>query len=234
MTKQNLQDFIRRQWKEWRATLFVIVFVLVPMKSSFADWNWVPSGSMNPTILEGDLVYVNKLAYGLRVPLTFQRVSRWADPERGDIVVVFSPADGIRLVKRVIGVPGDTIEMSKNRLIINGRQLEYDVATEEALKGLDKELLDQSIFAQETIGDRKHIVMEIPQMSSDRRSFDKLVVPEGKIFVMGDNRDLSQDSRYFGFADREQVIGEATNIIVSFNILDAFQPRLSRFFTSLN
>ena len=81
-----------------------------------ADLNWVPTGSMNPTILEGDCLLVNKAAYDLRVPLTFQRVARWAEPERGDIVICFSPTDGTRLVKRVIGLPGDTLELRDNDL----------------------------------------------------------------------------------------------------------------------
>lgn len=227
------RSFLKRQWAEWRSTLFVIVFVFIPIKSSFADWNWVPTSSMNPTILEGDMVYVNKLAYDLRVPLTLKRVNRWADPEKGDIVVLFSPDDGIRLVKRVIGVPGDSLEMRNNILFVNGKRLIYESLPEAAFAELEAELSSRSIFAKETLGDREHAVMAIPAISTPRRSFESMVVPEGKYFVMGDNRDVSQDSRYFGFADREQIIGEATNVIVSFNILDKYQPRFSRFFGEL-
>lgn len=231
--KRILLPFLRRQWSEWRSTIFVILFGLVPLKSSFADWNWVPTSSMNPTILEGDLVYVNKLAYGLRVPLTLKRVSQWGDPEKGDIVVLFSPDDGTRLVKRVIGVPGDSLEMRNNILFINGERLKYDRLPQDAFEGLESDLRARSIFAQETLGEREHAVMAIPAIATPRRNFEPIVVPEGKYFVMGDNRDVSQDSRYFGFADREQIIGEATNVILSFNILDKYQPRLSRFFTEL-
>ncbi|EDY81541.1 signal peptidase I [Verrucomicrobiia bacterium DG1235] len=233
MMKQKLLNTLRTQWSEWRLTLFLIVFVLVPMKSSFADWNWVPSGSMNPTILEGDLVYVNKLAYDFRIPLTLKRIDRWADPEKGDVVVVFSPDDGTRLVKRVVGTAGDLVEMRNNILFINGEQLDYGPLPPERYSGLEKELEQQAVFAEERLGDREHAVMVIPRVVSERHSFQSVVVPEGKIFVMGDNRDVSQDSRYFGFADREQVIGEATGVILSFNILDWYQPRVSRFFTKL-
>lgn len=233
MTKRMILQFLRRQWKEWRVSVIVIVFAVVPIKSSFADWNWVPSGSMNPTILEGDLVFVNKLAYDLRIPLTLKRVDRWADPEKGDIVVVFSPAGGIRLVKRVIGASGDTVEMRNNVLFINGKRLDYAPLEAEAYAGLEEELEAQSIFARETIGGRQHAVMTIPRLASGKRSFETMVVPEGKLFVMGDNRDLSQDSRSFGFADREQVVGEATWVIASFNILDYCQPRWARFFSKL-
>ncbi|UCF43271.1 MAG: signal peptidase I, partial [Planctomycetota bacterium] len=102
MKKVKVRKFVRRIWKEWRLTIFIIVFVIIPAKSSLADWNWVPTGSMNPTILEGDLVYVNKMAYGLRIPLTLYQVTKWSDPKRGDIVICFSPEDGTRLIKRVI------------------------------------------------------------------------------------------------------------------------------------
>lgn len=233
MTKEKLLEILKGQWKEWRVTLFFVVFVLVPMKSSFADWNWVPTGSMNPTILEGDLVYVNKLAYDLRVPLTFHRLTRWADPDKGDVVVVFSPEDGTRLVKRVIATPGDSVSMRDNHLFINGQSLRYEELAAEFYAGLDDELAARSSFALESLGEVRHSVMAIPGIASERRSFDEVVVPAGKLFVMGDNRDVSQDSRYFGFVDREKVIGEATAVIVSFNMLDWYQPRFERFFTDL-
>ena len=86
-------------WREWRNTALVFGLVVVPVKSVLADLNWVPTGSMNPTILEGDLVYINKAAYDLRVPLTLSRVAEWSDPDRGDVVVFFSPGDETRMVK---------------------------------------------------------------------------------------------------------------------------------------
>lgn len=228
------RTFFRRLWLEWRLTVFVVVFVIVPLKSSFADWNWVPTSSMNPTILEGDLVYVNKLAYDLRIPLTFKRASRWGDPKKGDIVVLFSPVDGTRLVKRVIGVPGDLLEMRSNILFVNGERLQYGRLPERAFAEMEPDLKARATFARETLGERGHAVMAIPAVATERRSFAPLLVPDGKYFVMGDNRDLSQDSRYFGFADREQIVGEATGVILSFNILDKYQPRVRRFFSELN
>ena len=99
---RKVKQFIYKTWKEWRVTIFFIIFVIIPVKSSLADWNWVPTGSMNPTILEGELVFINKTAYDLRFPLTSYRLAKWSDPERGDIVICFSPEDETRLIKRII------------------------------------------------------------------------------------------------------------------------------------
>ena len=126
MNKQKVTKYISKFWKEWRLTIIIIIFVVIPVKSSLADWNWVPSGSMNPTILEGDLIYVDKLAYDLRFPLTMHRIAKWSDPKRGDIIICFSPDDDTRLVKRVIGKPGDTVEMKDNIIYLNGQQLRYN------------------------------------------------------------------------------------------------------------
>jgi signal peptidase I len=231
--KANIKRSLWKQWREWKGTLFFIVFVIIPVKSSLADWNWVPTGSMNPTIVEGDLIYVNKLAYGLRVPLTLHRLKQWSNPERGDIVVLFSPEDEVRLVKRVIGVPGDRIELRNNVLFINGRRLSYSELPEERTEDLMPRLRRHSLFAEEDLLGRTHAVMKIPSMPNENRSFARITVPEDKYFVMGDNRDNSKDSRCFGFAERRRIVGEATGVIASFNKLDKFQPRLGRFFSSL-
>src|SRR5512140_1756995 len=103
-----------RRWGKELRSLLTLALVLFAIRSSLADWSDVPTGSMKPTILEGDRVYVNKLAYDLKVPFTTRHVAEWGNPQRGDIVVFFSPHDGQRLVKRVIGLPGDTIELRHN------------------------------------------------------------------------------------------------------------------------
>src|SRR5690349_16666429 len=99
----------RRGWREWLRPLFVSVLVLGSFRSAVADWNDVPSGSMKPTLLEGDRIFVNRMAYDLRVPFLGWSLVRRADPERGDIVVLWSPVDGRRLVKRAVAIPGDTV-----------------------------------------------------------------------------------------------------------------------------
>src|SRR5271170_1577209 len=123
--ESNKQDRWKKMWREGKS-LLVTIAVLMAVRSAIADWNDVPTGSMNPTIVQGDRVYVNKLAYDLKVPFTTWHLAQWSNPKRGDIVVFFSPVDGTRLVKRVIGVPGDKIELADDRLLINGRPSEYD------------------------------------------------------------------------------------------------------------
>src|SRR5437762_1451462 len=119
-----MKNGLMKRWHEYRTfTLFVILMVI--FRSAFADWNTVPTGSMKPTIVEGDRIFVNKLAYDLRVPLTHIPIYKFGDPKRGDIVVFDSKAADTRLVKRVIGLPGDVVEMRNNRLTINGIEAQY-------------------------------------------------------------------------------------------------------------
>jgi len=226
------RKFISRIWKECRFVVLFTVLIVVPVKSSLADWNWVPTGSMKPTILEGDLIYVNKVAYDLRFPLTLHRIARWSDPQRGDVVVCFSPDDGTRLVKRVIALPGETIEMKDNRLFIDGLPVEYTKIDPKYAESVQGELQGRCVLATEDLDGHDHAVMSIPYIPA-MRNFAPLTVPEGSYFVMGDNRDNSKDSRYFGFVDRDQIVGRATGVIGSLNITDKYQPRLSRFFSAL-
>jgi signal peptidase I len=232
MKTERVKKYLHRFWKEWRVPLFFIVFVVIPIKSSLADWNWVPTGSMNPTILEGDLIYVNKIAYDLRIPLTMHRLAKWSDPERGDIVICFSPEDGVRLVKRVIGLPGDIIEMKNNTLFLNGEPVGYTKIGRKYTEILSGKRRVKCVLAIEDLGRVTHTVMSIPSIEA-RRSFGPVTVPQGSYFVMGDNRDSSRDSRYFGFVDRESIVGKAKGVIGSFDITDKYQPRFKRFFESL-
>ena len=232
MKKHKVTDFIRRTWIQWRITVLIIVFIVIPVKSSLADWNWVPSGSMNPTILEGDLVYVNKVAYDLRFPLTLYRLAKWSDPERGDIIICFSPEDRTRLIKRVIAVPGDTVEMKNNTLFLNGRPIDYTKIDSKYTEYLSNNLKNHSVFAMEDLDGRTHPVMSTPSISA-RRSFGPITIPPDNYFVMGDNRDNSRDSRFFGLVERKVIVGKAKALIGSFDITDKYQPRLKRFLAPL-
>jgi signal peptidase I len=245
MTIERVKKYLHGLWREWRIPIFVIVFIVIPVKSSLADWNWVPTGSMNPTILEGDLIFVDKVAYDLRIPLTLYRLAKWSDPRRGDIVICFSPEDGIRLVKRVIGLPGDTIEMKNNTLFLNGDPVAYTRIgfKYKELPSSNRAVVRQAhhpehsrrvrcVLATEDLDGVIHAVMSIPSIAA-MRSFGPVKVPQGSYFVMGDNRDSSRDSRYFGFVERESIVGKAMGVIGSFDITDKYQPRFGRFFESL-
>src|SRR5215831_15298421 len=109
MQNTTLQVRAGKWWKQTVRPLLIVALIIFSIRSSLADWNDVPTGSMKPTILEGDRIFVNKLAYDLKVPFTTWHVAEWSNPKRGEIVVFDSPKDGQRLVKRVIGVPGDTV-----------------------------------------------------------------------------------------------------------------------------
>ena len=229
---QRLCRFGAGLWRQWRVTIFVILFIVVPVKSSLADWNWVPTGSMNPTILEGDLIYVDKLAYDLRFPLTLCRLARWSEPQRGDVVVCLSPDDGTRLVKRLIAGPGDTVELRNNILLLNGRPLAYRKAVGDYAEQLPHDLVRDCIIAMEDLDKTVHPVISIPGIRA-MRSFRPVTVPDGCYFVMGDNRDISRDSRFFGFVPRRAILGKARAIILSFDITDKYQPRIGRFLSRL-
>ncbi len=232
MDKQKIKKFLLRWWKSWRLTIFIIVFVIIPVKSSLADWNWVPTGSMKPTILEGDLVFVNKAAYDLRIPLTMHRLAKWSDPDTGDVVICFSPDDGTRLVKRIIACPNDTVEMRNNVLFLNGEELDYSEIDPEYFNFYSDEQKRKLVLAEEDLDGVTHPVMSIPSIRANR-SFPSITVPENCYFVMGDNRDLSKDSRIFGFVQREQIVGKAKGVIISFDIKGNYLPRFKRFFNSI-
>jgi len=227
-------QFIRKVCKDWWKTALFVAFIVIPVKSSLADWNWVPTGSMNPTIIEGDLVYVNKAAYDLRIPLTMRRIAKWSDPARGDVVICFSPDDDTRLVKRVIGLPGDTIEVKRNVLLINGQPASYAAGIDSRyIEYLPAKLKDSAVFATEDLDGREHAVMSIPSIPA-AREFGPVIVPAGSYFLMGDNRDNSKDSRFFGFVDRDAIVGRATRVLISLDIADKYEPRLKRFLAPLD
>ena len=206
----------------------LMLLVVSSLRSALADWNDVPTGSMKPTIEEGDRVVVNKLAYDLKVPFTTFEVWKWGDPRRGDIVVLFSPKDGMRLVKRVVGVPGDRIEMRDNQLYVNGDAARWKSIGEEN----DREQ-GSTLVVEETLEGRTHLVMFTPQIAAVR-SFAPLIVPSGRYFVMGDNRDNSNDSRFIGLIDRHRIVGKALAVAFSFDRANHYAPRFNRFFKSID
>jgi signal peptidase I len=223
--------WLKRAWHEWFRSVLVIVVVITALRSAVADWNDVPTGSMRPTILEGDRIVVNKLAYDLKVPYTRLRVAWREDPKRGDIVVLQSPADGARLVKRVIGLPGDTVALAGGILVVNGIPAEYSPLPEGMITKLafGEEL---PILAAERLGDASHAVM-LSGRAISRRNVDSTTVPKEHYFVMGDNRDQSLDSRHFGPVQRTRIIGQATAVAASVDPEHHYLPRWDRFLHAL-
>jgi signal peptidase I len=169
-------------WRGWGCSIVIALLIATSFKSAIADWNDVPTGSMKPTILEGDRIFVNKLAYDLKVPYTTWHLASWDDPKRGDIVVFFSPLN--------------------------------------------------HLFFGETIAGQTHPVMITPARPS-LRSFAPVIVPERHYFLMGDNRDNSADSRFFGFVERKQIVGRATAVVISLKPDEHYLPRWERFFQKL-
>jgi len=229
------KTIVRYLWREWIRPLALPVLLITAAKSALADINYVPSGSMKPTILEGDVVFINKLAYDLKVPFTRQRLAQWGDPERGDIVVCFEPKAGTRLVKRVIGRPGDVVALHNDILYLNGVRQGYAPlpATTPGVEALEAPEKAAALFARESLGAHPHAVMVLPAVAA-LRNFGPVTVPEGQYFMMGDNRDNSRDSRYFGFVPRAEIVGQAKGVFVSADLAHWLRPRFGRFFTGFD
>jgi signal peptidase I len=210
--------------------LFLIGFGL--FRTAVADWNPIPSGSMRPTLLEGDVVLVNRVAYDLKVPLTDISLVHLGEPARGDVVTFTSPADGERLIKRIVGLPGDTIEMRDEVLYVNGSPQRYSQErfVEERV---EPDTWTEAVRVTESLGRRPHQVQFLPEVDA-KRNFGPLVVPPGQYFMLGDNRDNSADSRYIGFVPRKLLIGRAERVLVSADYQGNWMPRTERFGLALH
>jgi len=231
--KQRLKLSALRFWRQTARPMLTLVLIVTAFRSAIADWNDVPTGSMKPSIVEGDRVFVNKLAWDLKAPYTTWHLAQWGNPSRGDIAVFYSPADGVRLVKRVIGLPGDRIEMINERLLVNGAPAEYALLPGEVSQALSDGERQASLFATEKIGENPaHPMMVIPTRPA-LRTFGPLTVPQDSYFMMGDNRDNSHDSRYFGAVPRAQILGKATTVVFSLNHDHYYLPRRNRIFQAL-
>ncbi|TAL01611.1 MAG: signal peptidase I [Verrucomicrobia bacterium] len=233
MNAKAFRARVRHWWEKEIRPLLVLALVMFAVRSSLADWNDVPSGSMRPTILEGDRIFINKLAYDLKVPFTTWHVAEWSNPQRGDIVVFFSPHDGQRLVKRVIGLPGDTIELRNNTLVINGEPVTYQPIAEQLLQYIPAAERAGRAFATEKLPGQTHAVAGKPAAPA-MRTFAPIHVPAGEYFMLGDNRDDSFDSRFWGTVKREKIVGRATAVVLSLDKNNHWLPRWKRAFSSLN
>jgi len=201
--------------KDNKGFIFFIIFLFI-FRGAIADWHPVPTGSMKPTILEGDVVWENKLAYDLQIPFTDISLMRTGEPERGDIVVFTSAEANKRLIKRLMGLPGDTLEVRHNRLFINDEAAEYTNLKDknlEPIRQIDKE---KGVYALESLSDLEpHVVQVKPTEYNPLQNYKKITIPADHYFFMGDNRDNSADSRYYGLIPRSEIRGHATSTIMS-------------------
>jgi signal peptidase I len=215
-----------REWLRENRGLLVFLVCFGFLRTAVADWNPIPSGSMRPTLLEGDVVFVNRLAFDAKIPLTDRSIARLADPVRGDVVTFSSPRDGTRLIKRIVGIPGDVVEMRDEVLLVNGEPATYSdlrPATETVAAGVDV----PAVRATEQVGGSARTVQFLPPVGA-RRSFGPLRLGADEYFMLGDNRDNSEDSRFIGPVPRHLLIGRAHHILVSADILGWWAPRFER------
>jgi len=234
----NRKKVAHHLWREWIRPLALPCLVVLAAKSALADINPVPTGSMKPTVLEGDVVFVNKLAYDLKIPFTTRHLAEWANPARGEVVVCFSPKTGTRLLKRVIAQPGDTVELRSETLWLNGQPVTYEpirreISGQAGIAKLPEAERKAALFATEHLGEHAHAVMVLPRRPA-LRTFGPVTVPAGSYFVMGDNRDNSEDSRFFGFVPRDHIVGRAKGIFISADLDHWLKPRFERFFTAVD
>lgn len=209
-------------WKNNRF-LIIFIFLMVVFRTSVADWNSVPTGSMKPTILEGDRIWVNKIAYDLNIPFTNISLKRFNDPKRNEIIIFDSKIADKRLVKRVIGLPGDTVRMENNVIFINGKALDYKIIKQDQNK----------IIVQEKSNNSAHNIRFTLGLTNRANSFYSLTIPEKSYLVLGDNRNNSADSRFIGLVPRKEIIGRAKHVVMSLNYDNYYLPRTYRFFHKL-
>lgn len=207
-----LKNKLMTLWREWGIPLLIVISIVTPLRSAVADYNYIPSGSMQPTLLAGDNVLVNKLAYDLKVPFTTLHIAEWGNPQIGEVVVFYGPKNQIRMVKRVVGIPGDTVEMKDNCLLINGNAVSYEPSPPE--KNLPPAVREHCEFNYEALCKTPHTIMKMP-LSASVKNFEPITVPEDKYFLLGDCRDNSYDSRFWGFVDRSDIVGRVEMVLWS-------------------
>ena len=216
---------MKKSWLKQNRGFLIFLLCYGFFRSAVADWNPIPSGSMRPTLLEGDVVLVNRLAYDLKVPLTDIILLPLGGPRRGDVVTFASPADGDRLIKRLVALPGDVVELRDEVLLINGSPATYE-NLHEVVEPVGFATV-RGVQVTERVKGSERTVQFLPQVQA-KRSFGPFVVPKDSYFFLGDNRDDSADSRYIGAVPRRLLIGRAHHILVSADIKGDWLPRFDR------
>jgi signal peptidase I len=208
-------------WIEYSGSLFPVIALVFVLRSFLYEPFKIPSSSMVPTLMVGDLILVNKFVYGIRLPVINKKIIEVSSPKRGDVMVFKYPKDtSLDYIKRVVGLPGDTVEYRNKRLTINGKELRYEPLPD----FLDEQALTYSKQLAEHLGEEKHRILVEERAPAyvtgpddfsyrDNCSYNvegfTCTVPKGHYFTMGDNRDNSLDSRYWGFVPDEYIVGKA-------------------------
>ncbi|MCT9809421.1 signal peptidase I [Acidovorax sp. Be4] len=215
-------------WLDWTAGLFPVIAIVFVLRSFLFEPFKIPSGSMIPTLMVGDLILVNKFTYGVRLPVINKKIIEGGTPQRGDVMVFrYPPQPTLDYIKRVVGVPGDEVAYLNKRLTINGKPVETSALPD----FFEKDVMRYFKQFEEKLGDQPHRLLNNPdvpafiQGASDfayrencRYSVEGVTckVPEGHYFMMGDNRDNSLDSRYWGFVPDENIVGKAFFVWMNF------------------
>ncbi len=232
-TRSKLRDDKLRQpwWLEYTASFFPVILAVFVVRSFIVEPFKIPSGSMVPTLVVGDFILVNKFDYGLRMPVSNTKLTQGRPLERGDVVVFRYPKDeSVDYIKRVIGLPGDTIAYQDKQLTINGKPV-----AETALPDyFDEERMNYAKQFEESLDGRKNAILNNPAVPPfvmgaydypyrDNCTYNSrgviCKVPPGHYFMMGDNRDNSADSRYWGFVPDKNIVGRAFFIWMNFGAL---------------
>ncbi|MBS0499910.1 MAG: signal peptidase I [Burkholderiaceae bacterium] len=223
-------------WLDWTAGLFPVILIVFMLRSFVVEPFKIPSGSMIPTLLVGDLILVNKFTYGLRLPVVNTQVTQGSPIQRGDVVVFrYPPKPSVDYIKRVIGLPGDEVSYLNKRLTINGKEVPqaavsdfFDESSMEYFKQFNEQLGD---VHHDIIVDTRRAAFignpdQFPYRDQCRYSIEGVTckVPEGHYFMMGDNRDNSLDSRYWGFVPNGNIVGKAFFVWMNFGNLGRIGP----------
>ncbi|KGG86347.1 MULTISPECIES: signal peptidase I [Comamonas] len=224
-------------WLDWTAGLFPVIAIVFVLRSFLFEPFKIPSGSMIPTLMVGDLILVNKFTYGIRLPVINKKITEGNKPQRGDVMVFrYPPQPTLDYIKRVVGVPGDEVAYINKRLSINGKEL----PTRELPDFLDRDVMRYFKQFEETLGEQPHrsiVNNDVPAFIQGASNFEykencrysvegvTCKVPEGYYFMMGDNRDNSLDSRYWGFVPDQNIVGKAFFVWMNFGDLS----RIGRF-----
>ena len=226
-------------WLDWTAGLFPVILAVFLLRSFLVEPFKIPSGSMMPTLLTGDLILVNKFTYGLRLPVINTKITEGTPPARGDVMVFrYPPKPSMDYIKRVVGVPGDEVAYLDKKLTINGQP----VSKQPVPEYFDEEAMRYLKQYSEDLGGKQHMllnddgrraglseaeIMAFPNQENCRYSVEGVVckVPPGHYFMMGDNRDNSLDSRYWGFVPDKNIVGKAFFVWMNFGDL----KRIGRF-----